>query len=260
MTMLFTALMALTANTTKTFAQKSLGTQYEVADNVDDLVGIDPSDKYLSNTPTNMPTDPDKILYFYNVGTNSFLSPGAKWGTQASLDNTGYTLWLNGTNGSVIFKIVNNLGNSSTGTYLGFGDENGPDALDLYMDRGAHNFVFEKAPDYKDNNKVYYVKTTKDGKDYYVQAYPGEDKYCTFNEKQLTEADADYKNQEWKIITKTEYYTLLKANPANMKDVIDFSFIMKTPCFRIHDNGVSSWTANAETDKIFFGDSKQYKT
>lgn len=260
MTMLFTALMALTANTTKTFAQKSLGTQYEVADNVDDLVGIDPSDKYLSDIQTNMPTDPDKILYFYNVGTNSFLSPGAKWGTQASLDNTGYTLWLNGTNGSVIFKIVNNLGNSSTGTYLGFGDENGPDALDLYMDRGAHNFVFEKAPDYKDNNKVYYVKTTKDGKDYYVQAYPGEDKYCTFNEKQLTEADADYKNQEWKIITKTEYYTLLKANPANMKDVIDFSFIMKTPCFRIHDNGVSSWTANAETDKIFFGDSKQYKT
>ena len=260
MTMLFTALMALTANTTKTFAQKSLGTQYEVADNVDDLVGIDPSDKYLSNTQTNMPTDPDKILYFYNVGTNSFLAPGAKWGTQASLDNTGYTLWLNGTNGSVIFMIVNNLGNSSTGTYLGFGDKNGPDALDLYMDREIHNFVFEKAPDYKDNNKVYYVKTTKNGKDYYVQAYPGENKYCTFNKKQLTVADADYKNQEWKIITKTEYYTLLKANPANMKDVIDFSFIIKTPCFRIHDNGVSFWTANAETDKIFFGDSKQYKT
>ena len=260
MTMLFTALMALMTNTTKTFAQKSLGTQYEVADNVDDLVGIDPSDAYLSNTQTTMPTDPDKMLCFYNVGTNSFLSPGGKWGTQASLDNTAYTLWLNGKNGSVNFKIVNNLGNSSTGTYLGFGDSQGEDALDLYMDREAHNFVFEKAPDYKDNNKVYYVKTTKNGKDYYVQAYPVENKYCTFNEKQLTEADADYKNQEWKIITKTEYYTLLKANPANMKDVIDFSFIMKTPCFRIHDNGVSSWTANAETDKIFFGDSKQYKT
>lgn len=258
MTMLFTALMALMANTTKTFAQKSLGTQYETADNIDDLVGIDPSDDYLPGTGRDMPTDPDKILCFYNVGTNSFLSPGAKWGTQASLDNTPYTLWLNGTNGSVIFKIVNNLGNSSTGTYLGFGE--GEDASDLYMDRGAHNFVFEKAPDYKDNNKVYYVKTTKNGKDYYVQAYPDENNYCTFNEKQLTEADADYKNQEWKIITKTEYYALLKANPANMKDVIDFSFIIKTPSFRIHDNGVSSWTATAETDKIFFGDNNQYKT
>lgn len=260
MLMLIMTLMALTFSTTKTFAQKSLGTQYEVADNVDELVGIDPSDAYLSNTQTTMPTDPDKILCFYNVGANSFLSPGAKWGTQASLDNTAYTLWLNGTKGSVIFKIVNNLSNSSTGTYLGFGDKNGPDASDLYMDREAHNFVFEKAPDYKDNNKVYYVKTRKNGKDYYVQAYPGENKYCNFNEKQLKEADADYKNQEWKIITKTEYYTLLKANPANMKDVIDFSFIIKTPSFRIHDEGVSSWTANAETDKIFFGDSKQYKT
>lgn len=257
MLMLIMTLMTLTFNTTKSFAD-DLGTTYEPAANIDDLVGIDPSDAYLSNTQTTMPTDPDKILCFYNVGAKSFLSPGAKWGTQASLDNTAYSLWLNGKNGSVFFEIVNNLSNSSTGTYLGFGE--GGDASDLYMDRGAHNFVFEKAPDYKDNNKVYYVKTTKNGKDYYVQAYPDENKYCTFNEKQLTEADADYKNQEWKIITKTEYYTLLKANPANMKDVIDFSFIIKNPSFRIHDEGVSSWTANAETDKIFFGDSKQYKT
>lgn len=257
--LLLTALLALMANTTKTFAQAS-GTQYETADNIDELVGIDPSDNYLPGTQTNMPTDPDKILYFYNVGAKRFLSPGGKWGTQASLDNTGYTLWLNGKKGSVIFYIVNNLGKSSTGTYLGFGDKNGADASDLYMDRGAHNFVFEKAPDYKDNNKVYYVKTTNNGKDYYVQAYPDETKYCTFNEKQLTEADADYKNQEWKIFTKTEYYTLLKANPANMEDVIDFSFIMKSPSFRIHDNDASSWTATAETDKIFFGDNMQYKT
>ena len=260
MLMLIMTLMTLTFNTTKSFAD-DLGTTYEPAANIDDLVGIDPSDAYLSNTQTTMPTDPDKMLCFYNVGTNSFLSPGAKWGTQASLDNTAYTLWLNKPSGdSDFFNIVNNLGNSSTGTYLGFGDSQGEDALDLYMDRGAHNFVFEKAPDYKDNNKVYYVKTTKNSKAYYVQAYPGENKYCTFNEKQLTEADADYKNQEWKIITKTEYYKLVRANPANMKDVIDFSFIIKTPSFRIHDEGVLSWTANAETDKIFFGDSKQYKT
>lgn len=268
MTMLFTALMALMANTTKTFAQtfgttfaQDFGTTYDTADNIDELVGIDPSDNYLSRTGTTMPTDPDKILCFYNVGAKRFLSPGGNWGTQASLDNTAYTLWLNEKKGgSDFFYIVNNLGNSSTGTYLGNGE--GGDALDLYMDRKAHNFVFEKAPDYKDNNKVYYVRMTNDnGKDYYVQAYPDDEtKYCTLNEKQLTEADADYKNQEWKIITKTEYYTLLKANPANMEDVIDFSFIMKSPSFRIHDNDASSWTATAETDKIFFGDNMQYKT
>lgn len=261
MTMLFTALMALMANTTKTFAQKSLGTQYEVADNIDYLFGIDPSDDYLSRTQTNMPTDPDKILCFYNVGAKRFLSPGGPWGTRASLDNTAYTLWLNEKKGgSDFFYIVNNLGDSSTGTYLGNGE--GGDFYDLHLDRKAHPFVFEQAPDYKDNNKVYYVKMTHDdGQNYYVQANPDDNpNYKTLNKTKLTASDKDYKYQEWKIITKSEYYTLLKTNPANMKDVIDFSFIIKTPSFRIHDNAVSSWTANAETDKIFFGDNNQYKT
>lgn len=261
MTMLFTALMALMANTTKTFAQKSLSTQYEVADNIDYLFGIDPSDNYLSRTGPKMPTDPDKILCFYNVGAKRFLSPGGSWGTRASLDNTAYTLWLNEKKGgSDFFYIVNNLGDSSTGTYLGNGE--GGDFYDLHLDRKAHPFVFEQAPDYKDNNKVYYVKMTHDdGQNYYVQANPDDNpNYQTLNKTKLTASDKDYKYQEWKIITKTEYYTLLKTNPANMKDVIDFSFIIKTPSFRIHDNGGSSWTATAETDKIFFGDSKQYKT
>ena len=47
MLMLITTLMALTFNTTKCFAQAS-GTQYEVADNIDELVGIDPSSEYVA--------------------------------------------------------------------------------------------------------------------------------------------------------------------------------------------------------------------
>lgn len=261
MLMLITTLMALTFNTTKCFA-RALGTKYEVAANIDELVGIDPSDAYLSRTGTNMPTDNTKLLCFYNVGAKRFLSPGGYWGTQASLDNTAYSLWLNEKQGgSDFFYIVNNLGASKTGTYLGNGTKQG-DTEDLYMDRSSHNFVFEKAPDYKDNNKVYYVKMTHDnGKDYYVQANPEDDSNChTLNETNLTASDKDYRNQEWKIITKAEYYTLLKANPANMEDVIDFSFVMKAPNFRVNNTDASNWTATAETDKIFFGDNKQYKT
>lgn len=261
MLMLITTLMALTFNTTKCFA-RALGTKYEVAANIDELVGIDPSDAYLSRTGTNMPTDNTKLLCFYNVGAKRFLSPGGYWGTQASLDNTAYSLWLNEKQGgSDFFYIVNNLGASKTGTYLGNGTKQG-DTEDLYMDRSSHNFVFEKAPDYKDNNKVYYVKMTHDnGKDYYVQANPEDDSNChTLNETKLTASDKDYRNQEWKIITKAEYYTLLKANPANMEDVIDFSFVMKAPNFRVNNTDASNWTATAETDKIFFGDNKQYKT
>ena len=105
MTMLFTALMALTFSTTKTFAQ-TFGTTYEVADNIDYLFGIDPSDDYLSRTQTTMPTDPDKILCFYNVGAKRFLSPGGPWGTRASLDNTAYTLWLNEKKGGSDFFYI----------------------------------------------------------------------------------------------------------------------------------------------------------
>lgn len=262
MTMLFTALMALMANTTKTFAENS-STKYGVVNNIEDLVGIDPSDDYLSCTGTTMPPD-NKLLYIYNVGAKRFLSPGGHWGTQASLDNTPYPFWLNEPSGdSDEFNIVNNLSDNSSTRFLGKGGKS-YDAQDLFMDSKRHNFVFIKAPDYTENNKVYYLKMTDCDDNsivYYIQANPDEnpDKH-TLNKTQLTEKDADYKNQEWKIITKAEYYELAKANPANMEDVIDFSFIMKAPDFRVNNLEASNWQATNATDKIFFGDNKQYKT
>ena len=60
MLMLIMTLMTLTFNTTKTFAQ-TFGTTYEAADNIDQLVGIDPSDEYITETNginTNIPTTP----------------------------------------------------------------------------------------------------------------------------------------------------------------------------------------------------------
>lgn len=262
MTMLFTALMALMTNTTKTFAENS-STKYGVVNNIEDLVGIDPSDDYLSRTGTTMPPD-NKLLYIYNVGAKRFLSPGGHWGTQASLDNTPYPFWLNEPSGdSDEFNIVNNLSDNSSTRFLGKGGKS-YDAQDLFMDSKRHNFVFIKAPDYTENNKVYYLKMTDCDDNsivYYIQANPDEnpDKH-TLNKTQLTEKDADYKNQEWKIITKAEYYELAKANPANMEDFIDFSFIMKAPDFRVNNLEASNWQATNATDKIFFGDNKQYKT
>ena len=265
MTMLFTALMALTFSTTKTFAQ-TLGTTYKVPNGISELVGIDPSDDYLSRTQTNMPTGDkvDKLLYIYNVGAKRFLSPGGKWGTQASLDNSPYPLWLNEPSGdSDEFNIVNNLSDNASTRFLGKGGKS-YDAQDLFMDSKRHNFVFEKAPDYTENNKVYYLKMTdcdNTSIKYYIQANPDENpNKHTLNTTQLTKDNADYKYQEWKIITRNEYYELVKANPANMEDVIDFSFIMKAPDFRVNNLETSNWQATNATDKIFFGDNKQYKT
>lgn len=271
MTMLFTALMALMTNTTKTFAQKSLGTQYEAADNINQLVGIDPSTDYVAgNFNSAEPTDPNKQLCLYNIGANRFLSVGGTWGTHAALDNTAYPIWLEKVRFYTDrFWVNNHLTGSGTGTHLGFDDNNNSD---FYMDRdkagngaGACHFMFEQAPGYTETNKVYYVKMTRPAlgsKTYYVTAYPNnKDLSCNVEQSKWGEDNANYKNQVWKVITKAEYYKLLKANPANMEDVIDFSFLIKAPSFRCNDTDASEWKANANaTDKIFFGDNVQYKT
>lgn len=271
MTMLFTALMALMTNTTKTFAENNSGTTYKVPNGISELVGIDPSDDYLSRTQTNMPTGDkvDKLLYIYNVGAKRFLSPGGKWGTQASLDNSPYPLWLNEPSGdSDEFNIVNNLSDNASTRFLGKGGKS-YDAQDLFMDSKRHNFVFEKAPDYTENNKVYYLKMTdcdNTSIKYYIQANPDENpNKHTLNTTQLTKDNADYKYQEWKIITRNEYYELVKANPANMEDVIDFSFIINAADFRVNNKQALSWQVKEKatdkaSDKIFFGDNLQYKT
>ena len=266
MTMLFTALMALMTNTTKTFAKDNLGTTYKVPNGISELVGIDPSDDYLSRTGTTMPSGDkvDKLLYIFNVGAKRFLSPGGRWGTQASLDNSPYPLWLNEPSGnSDEFNIVNNLSDNASTRFLGKGGKS-YDVQDLFMDSKRHNFVFEKAPDYTENNKVYYLKMTdcdNTSIKYYIQANPDENpNKHTLNTTQLTKDNADYKYQEWKIITRNEYYELVKANPANMEDVIDFSFVIKAADFRVNNLEASNWNATAQSDNIFFGDNEQYKT
>lgn len=268
MTMLFTALMALMTNTTKMFA-KTFGTEYEAADNINQLVGIDPSTDYVAGSYDSAePTDPNKQLCLYNIGANRFLSVGGTWGTHAALDNTAHPIWLETvrfyTNR---FWVNNHLTGSGTGTHLGFDGGNS-----FYMDRhtdgngvGACHFTFEQAPGYTEKNKVYYVKMTRPAlgsKTYYVTAYPNnKDLSCNVEQSKWGEDNANYKNQVWKVITKAEYYELLKANPANMEDVIDFSFLIKAPSFRCNDTDASEWKANANaTDKIFFGDNVQYKT
>lgn len=280
--LLLTALVALMANTTKTFA-KTLGTKYKTPDNVGELVGIDPSAACVAgHYGSDEPTDPTKRLCLYNVGTKRFLSVGGSHGTHAALDNTPHTLWFEyKTNSNRIDSlwINNRVAGSGTGTHLGC--ESNSSSADLFMDRsggngidgknalnnnGATTFSFEKAPDYSETNKVYYLIMNRYVNNkwwtFYVDAFPNnEARDCNINGTKKTIKNADYKTQEWKIITKAEYYTLLKANPANMEDVIDFSFLIKAPSFRVNDTDASNWKAtNNGADKIFFGDNSMYKT
>lgn len=212
MLMLIMTLMALTFNTTKSFAQ-DFGTTYETANNIDKLVGIDPSAECAADTyASDEPTDPNKQLCLYNVGTNSFLSIGGTYGTHAALDNTPHAIWLEKAEGYTDrFWVNNHVAGSKSGTHLGCANKN--DYSQLYMDRsnsevydksGATTFSFIQAPGYSDTNKVYYFvmnRLSRDGKEWYqfpVTAYPpqkDEPECNIYGIKPMEVTNPNFKNQ-----------------------------------------------------------------
>ena len=68
------------------------------------------------------------------------------------------------------------------------------------------------------------------------------------------------------MITKNEYYQLFKTPPANMKSVVDASFLLTCPDFRITDTDTAEWLIGGEKlpddvkSHVYFGDKKMYKT
>ena len=138
----------------------------------------------------------------------------------------------------------------------------------VFMDRGNSDgkncrVTFEKGVDYTEKNKVYLVNISSQG---YLTAYPdNENKICNYASK-ATEGTPEYKNQEWKVITKNEYYKLFSTTPADMKSVVDASFLLTCPDFRINDTDAAKWEIGGENlpddvkSHVYFGDKKMYKT
>ena len=131
------------------------------------------------------------------------------------------------------------------------------------MDRGGSRVTFERGKDYTEKNKVYLVNIADQG---FLTAYPDDEKkICNYASKAM-EGTQEYKNQEWKVITKNEYYELFKITPANMKSVVDASFLITCPDFRINDTDAAKWTIGGENlpddvkSHVYFGDKKMYKT
>ena len=91
-------------------------------------------------------------------------------------------------------------------------------------------------------------------------------KLCDYETNLATEGTPKYENQKWKIITKKEYYELFNTAPANMKSVVDASFLITCPDFRIHDAGAAKWIIKSEdqsanvNNHVRFGDETMYKT
>ena len=259
------AAVLMAANATVASAQnkatESNGTEGTVIGGVDDLSGVDPSSEICTSNGT-AETDGNKIVCLYNVGAKKFLSVGGLWGTHASLNVSPYSIYMKWNNFFKTYYLESKVNGSKTGSYLGI------EANGVYMDRknDASSAVrFVQAKDYSEKNKVYLVKIVLNG--YYLTAYPNnEDMFCNYETKLATEGTTEYKNQEWKIITKNEYYSLFHTAPANMKSAVDASFLLACPDFRVNDTDAANWKiggVSSTTDvisRVRFGDEKTYKT
>ena len=248
-------------------ATENNGTENTIG-GVDNLYGIDPSSTYCTNGTNE--TNGDKIVCLYNVGAKKFLSIGGKWGTHASLNVSPYSIYMRWNSGSSTYFLQNKVEGSGTGQYMGiFKDKDGVNGV--FMDRNENCAIrFVKAKDYSDKNKVYLVEinsflpVTHLG---YLTAYPNdENKFCDYETNLAAEDTPEYKNQEWKVITKNEYYLLFNTAPAYMESVVDASFLITCPDFRIHDTGAANWKiggVSSTTDvnsHVRFGDETMYKT
>ena len=265
------AAVLMAANTTVALAQNkataSNGTENTI-EGVDKLYGIDPSSANCTNGTNE--TNGDKIVCLYNVGAKKFLSIGGKWGTHASLNVSPYSIYMRWNGGTSTYFLQNKVEGSGTGQYMGiFKDKDGVNGV--FMDRDKNCAIrFVKAKDYSDKNKVYLVEinsflpVTHLG---YLTAYPNdENKFCDYETNLAAEDTPEYKNQEWKVITKNEYYLLFHTAPAYMKSPVDASFLITCPDFRIHDAGAAKWIIKSEDQSanvnshVRFGDETMYKT
>lgn len=247
-------------------ATASNGTENTIG-GVDKLYGIDPSETYCTKNHTNE-TDGNKIVCLYNVGAKKFLSVGGMWGTHASLDVTPYSIYMFWNVNSKTFCLESKIKGSVTNPYMGIDTKHNQ----VFMDQKANErciIRFDKAKDYSETNKVYLVRIGYNTKLGYLTAYPNnESKLCDYQKDIAQEGTQEYKNQEWKVITKNEYYLLFNTNPAYMKSPVDASFLIACPEFRANDADATKWLITGKDNDlptdwkshVRFGDENMYKT
>lgn len=267
------AAVLMAANATVASAQnkaaESNGTGNTI-ESVDKLYGIDPSSEICTGKGT-AETDGNKIVCLYNVGAKKFLSIGGKWGTHASLNVSPHAIYMIWNSGSQTYFLQSKVTGSSAGSYMGiFNDKDGVNGV--FMDRNENCAIrFEKAKDYSETNKAYLVKIHTAKSPFnpwgYLTAYPNdENKLCNYETSLAAEGTSEYKNQEWKVITKNEYYLLFNTAPAYMKSPVDASFLLTCPDFRVNDTDAAKWLIGGENlpndvkSHVYFGDKKMYKT
>ena len=169
---------------------------------------------------------------------------------------------------SKTFCLESKVQGSVNNPYLGIDTKHNQ----VFMDQKANErciIRFDKAKDYSETNKVYLVRIGNSTTLGYLTAYPNnEGKLCDYEKNIAAEGTPEYKNQEWKVITKNAYLKLFNVAPANMKSVVDASFLIAGPEFRANDADVTKWTITGKDNSlptdwkshVRLGDEWMYKT
>ncbi len=238
----------------------------------------------------NLPDDPNKVFFLYNVKTGKFLNAGGYWGTHVSLKDYPLSLWAK-KNDYGIYKYNYSLYPSTTQTLIDFIQnlETGQDKylgwkgaaggtgtddgvfIDRHQDEGTHyGWVFEPQNDGKNTYKIYTYATNKpisSSPRFYLCANgdaTDKDKNCgAFDESYITNKGlADY--DTWRVLTMKQISDLLKENSDDMTSALDLSYRLDCPGFSRGDNDIKKWKvsnfATGKNGEWRFGLEKLYNT
>ena len=271
----------------------NLGTTQGIT-GLEDLTGM--TEDYIKTaavtSDNNLPDDPNKVFFLYNVKTGKFLNAGGYWGTHVSLKDYPLSLWAK-TNKYGIYKRDYSLYPSTTqtlidfiqnletgqGRYLGWkGKAGGTDPDDgVFIDRKQgeathYGWFFEPLTpsDGKNTYKIYTYATnhpTTSTTKYYLCANgddTDQDKNCgAFSYSFITKNNlAEYST--WRVLTMKQISDLLKENSDDMTSALDLSYRLDCPGFSRGDNDIKKWKvsnfATGKNGEWRFGLEKLYNT
>lgn len=239
----------------------------------------------------NLPDDPNKVFFLYNVKTGKFLNAGGYWGTHVSLKDYPLSLWartieykfykksgliLTPTTTQTLIDFIQNL-ETGQDKYLGWkgavggtGTDDGV-FIDRHQDEGTHyGWVFEPQNDGKNTYKIYTYATNKpisSSPRFYLCANgdaTDQDKNCGafsvsyINDNSLAGYDT------WRVLTMQQISDLLKENSDDMTSALDLSYRLDCPGFSRGDNDIKKWKvsnfATGKNGEWRFGLEKLYNT
>lgn len=242
----------------------------------------------------NLPDDPNKVFFLYNVKTGKFLNAGGYWGTHVSLKDYPLSLWAK-TNSyklytkkgrfnfnteytdQTLIDFIQNL-ETGQGQYLGWkGDAGGTDPDDgVFIDRKQgedthYGWVFEPQNDGKNTYKIYTYATNSplvsSDEKYYLCANGGrtdQDKNCgAFSESDITKNNHE-EYSTWRVLTMKQISDLLLENSDDMTSALNLSYRLKCPGFSRGNKDITQWKVSNFSDETKggwrFGLEKLYNT